>query len=492
MLKPQLDFDTLTGASNWINVIGLIASALLLLSFLVLPAEKTSRHYLTVCFILGVCILQLGFIIPLAAKPDQCHDAITPNDMRSDLTCAFSGASLLVGGFAAITWVFIRSLFLHLQICWQVQPGRKFFWSSVLAGWAIPITFATIVLILTGVSYRFGDTCHINHDKAVQDYWIPLLCFAGASTILQFSTFGYCIRVYLTALLNDDVHSSSHNGSGLPSYSSSVKTVTTRQAYQRVKKVISLQWRGIVIVLIIIANVTFLAVVFVSMDSTTEAAKEDFTKLQPWLLCLVMNEGNKNACLDLVKEHVASEATVMAVLIVLALNGIWVLIFLGRFTMVRAWIDLFKLKFGRKHPDFVSVDARRHSLRLSGNYKMIKSPASTYRGVDDTPSIPERTFSPTTVTASEKALMAISPSSTYSTDTNNNKRTEYFGKEARYASPTLSFSSPRPPSAASGGVSRAMSMSSIGREWDPRDTHAKSNTAGGGGGGMGIARTIHE
>lgn len=474
------DFNTLTQTSNWINVVGLVASALLLLSFLVLPAEKTSRHYLTICFILGVCILQLGFIIPLAAKPEQCHDGITPNDMKSDLTCAFSGACLLVGGFAAITWVFIRSLFLHLQICWQVQPGRKFFWFSVLAGWAIPITFATIVLVLTGVSYRFGDTCHINHDKAVQDYWIPLLCLAGASLVLQFSTFGYCIRVYIKALLNDDVNSTSHNGSGLPSYSGSVMTVTTRQAYQRVKKVISLQWRGIVIVLIIIANVTFLAVVFISMDNTTEAAKEDFTKLQPWLLCLIINEGNKNACLDLVEKHVASEATVMAVLIILALNGIWVLLFLGRFTMVQAWIDLFKLKFGRKHPDFVSVDARRHSLRLPGDYKMIVSPASTYRGVD-TPSMPEKaTLSPN----GEKGTMAVSPSSVYSTD----RRAEYFGKESRYASPTLSFSSPRPPSASGrGGVVGGGDGGwggAMGREWDPSTTHAKSIEMG--------SRTIHE
>ena len=48
--------------------------------------------------------LQLGFVVPLAARPQQCHDAITPNDMYSDLTCAFSGAFLLFGGFAAIVW----------------------------------------------------------------------------------------------------------------------------------------------------------------------------------------------------------------------------------------------------------------------------------------------------------------------------------------------------------------------------------------------------
>ena len=41
-------------------------------------------------------------------------------------------------------------------------------------------------------------------------------------------------------------------------------------------------------------------------------------------------------------------------------------------------------------------------------------------------------------------------------------RTEYYGAEAKYASPTLSFSSPRPPTSA---VMAA-------REWDPRSTHA--------------------
>ena len=51
---------------------------------------------------------QLGFIIPLGAKPQQCHNAITPNDMYSDLACAFSGAFLLAGGFASILWGMYR------------------------------------------------------------------------------------------------------------------------------------------------------------------------------------------------------------------------------------------------------------------------------------------------------------------------------------------------------------------------------------------------
>lgn len=72
--------------------------------------------------------------------------------------------------------------------------------------------------------------------------------------------------------------------------------------------------------LIIVVNVVFLAVVFVQMDNTVTSAMQDLGKAEPWLLCLVINGGNKNACLDKVKGAglVTNEATVMAVLILLS------------------------------------------------------------------------------------------------------------------------------------------------------------------------------
>ena len=285
----------------------------------------------------------MGFIIPLGAKPEQCHDAITPNDMYSDMTCALSGAFLLFGGFAAIVWGeyvhttwdkgaltfegFLRSLSIHLQICWQVVTGKKFFWSSLIAGWGLPGLFIAITLPLTGTSYRFGDTCHINHTKALQDYWGPLLAFAAVSTILQFVTFGYCIKVYIKSLIDDgSANSTTQASSGLPTHSSrsgSVKTVTAGQAYRRVKKVIGLQWRGTAIVLIIIINVVFLSIVFVQMDNTVTAARYHLDKAEPWLLCLVFNGGDKTPCLDKVKNSglVANEGTVMAALVLLSVSA---------------------------------------------------------------------------------------------------------------------------------------------------------------------------
>lgn len=190
----------------------------------------------------------------------------------------------------------------------------------------MPALIVSIAIPLTGTSYRFGDTCHINHTKALDDYWVPLLTFAALSTVLQFATFGYCIKVYIRSLFEDTNNSTSQVSSqGLPSYASragSVKTVTAGQAYRRIKKVIALQWRGTVIVLIIIVNVIFLAVVFVEMDNTVTAAMQDLGKAEPWLLCLVLSGGDKTSCLDKVKSGglVTNEATVMGVLILLSVR----------------------------------------------------------------------------------------------------------------------------------------------------------------------------
>ncbi len=54
------DFQTLPTISNWLNVAGMVCSLSLLLSFVVLPVERTSRHYLTVGLVLAVSILQVS------------------------------------------------------------------------------------------------------------------------------------------------------------------------------------------------------------------------------------------------------------------------------------------------------------------------------------------------------------------------------------------------------------------------------------------------
>ena len=336
----------------------------MLLTYLVLPTQQTRSHYLSICLVISVMFIALGFTIPLGARPEQCYNEITPNDMYSSTECAWSGAFIIAGGLCAAMWIFIRALSMNLQICWDIVPGRKFFYISQAAGWGIPAAFFTAIMAVTGVSFRFGAACHVNHENAMADFWGPLMGMAGGAGILQLMTFVYCIKVYLKNLFADQSgpSQSSASGSQLPSYSGSVRTQTARAVWRRLQKVLWLQWRGICIVTIILVDVIFFSIVFVQLDRTQTNAPKKYDEIEPWLLCLAMNPTNKEACLELVGDWLVNEETVIAVLILLGLAGLQVFLFLTRPSVFPAWIDLLRNKFSSRQ-EFVSLDAREEAMR---------------------------------------------------------------------------------------------------------------------------------
>jgi len=114
-----------------------------------------------------------------------------------------------------------------------------------------------------------------------------------------------------------DDNTTTENSSDLPTYTGSLRTITAHQAYRRVRRVIQLQWRGVAIVLLIIGDVIFFSVVFVSMDNGIQLTPEKIKQATPWLLCLVGSGGDKNQCLPLVKNLVKHESIVLAVLVIL-------------------------------------------------------------------------------------------------------------------------------------------------------------------------------
>ncbi|KAJ9633319.1 uncharacterized protein PV06_00820 [Exophiala oligosperma] len=433
-------FESRTEIANWVNVAAFVLSIYLMLSFLVLPVKFTHRHYLSVCLSLAVIFIELAFIIPLAGKPDQCFNEITPNDMHTSGVCAISGAFLMFGGWAVIIWVFCRALALHLQICWELVPGDKFFYGALAFGWLIPLIGMALTLGLTGVSFRFGIVCHVNHKDSLQDFWGPLLAFAALAMVLQFITIGYCVHVYIRSLLDDKTTTT--NSSQAPTYSGSIKTLSARRAFRRVKRVIELQWRGAFLVIVIIAEVVFFSVVFVSMDNSTQVNEALIKRAQPWLTCLIASQGDKNQCLSKAGELVQSEGVVMAVLIILGLSGFWCLMFLGRWSMLQGWVELFKSQFKRKN-EFVSADARRFS-NDARTYEML---SGTGHQLNITS--PDRVLSPT----SRGGIMSPEPDS----------KQDYAGGARTYVNPVTSYSYPRPPSQH--------------KDWDPRATHARPDVA---------------
>ncbi|CAI6272253.1 unnamed protein product [Periconia digitata] len=442
------DFKTWYRAAEILNLVGLVLLCFLLLCFVVLPPEKSRRHYLSNCLIVAAILMALAFVIPYGTRPSQCLNEITPNDMYSDLSCAFSGAFLIAGGMSMAVWIFIRALSMHLQICWDILPGKKFFYSAQVFGWAIAAGFFTATITVTGVSYRFGDICHVNYEDALKDFWGPLLAISGAATVVQFSTFVYCIKVYLQNMWSDE--KTETQSSGLPSYTNSVRTRSARTVYQRVSKVVWLQWRGIAIVMFILVDVIFFSIVFVYLNDTTSHALDDKTKVQPFLDCLIKNPVDNDQCASLAEALFLNQRTVVAILIMLSLAGIQVFVLLFRTTMITAWPGVFRQRFGRHKRDFVSLDAKHDARVGSQQYELSKFPAGPQSAV-------------------------TSPGFNTEFDPHNRSGTtspEYFSKgsqQREYSAPKHSFSAPLSPTRT---------------EWNPQSTHAR--------GGLGLHPPLEE
>ncbi|EME44218.1 hypothetical protein DOTSEDRAFT_71900 [Dothistroma septosporum NZE10] len=366
-------FHTYNVVSAWLNVAGLILLVFMLVSYILLPAHETRKHYLSVSLVIALAMIALGFTIPLGANPDQCYDEITPNDMYTSMECAWSGAFIIAGGLTAGMWIFLRALSMNLQICWDIVPGRKFFYASQMVGWGIPAIFFTITITITGVSFRFGSACHVNHKNSMGDFWGPLLAMAGGAAMLQIGTFGYCIHVYLKNLWSDQPDTSTNASSnGGTSRVGSVRAQTARAVYRRLKKVLWLQWRGICIVSIILIDVIFFSIVFVYLDGMQQSAVNDLVKVTPWLLCLARNPSDKDMCLHLVDGWLVNESVVAAVLFMLALAGLQAFLMLTRPTVFTAWADFIRSKFTHRRQEFVSLDAKPEIVRSNSKHELLR------------------------------------------------------------------------------------------------------------------------
>jgi hypothetical protein len=105
------------------------------------------------------------------------------------------------------------------------------------------------------------------------------------------------------------------------------------------------------------------------------------------------------------------------------MNGIWCLFLLGRMSMVIGWYEMIRGKVSPNN-EFVSVDVSR--FKDPGSYEMLG------RDRDTAGKTPETRVTP--------SLTPVSPAVKSGRET-----PDYFGREARYKSPSRSFSAPKPP-----------------------------------------------
>lgn len=141
--------------------------------------------------------------------------------------------------------------------------------------------------------------------------------------MLMKDSFLYCGKVYLREVFRGNPPDSGVS-SGLPScQASSIRATSARAVWQRVQKVLWLQWRSITIIVFLLADIIFLAIVWVQLDNAIEAARAG--KLEhflPFLTCLAANAGVKDKCFHYGQEALVSEGIAIASLMLLSVSPI--------------------------------------------------------------------------------------------------------------------------------------------------------------------------
>ncbi|KAF2453325.1 hypothetical protein BDY21DRAFT_402361, partial [Lineolata rhizophorae] len=357
------DFVTQLRIANWISVASFIICVWLLISYAVLPSKKSHRHYLNVGLIISVIVLLLAWIIPLAARPNMCFNDITPRDMHSSHACAWSGTLLLWGFMSTIIWVLLRSIWMHMRVCWDKMLDHRYMWTSIMVGIVIPAAFVTIQLTVGGVSYRTGPTCLANHKNAFIAFWGWLLAFAGLALLLQVVTIAYCLWVFVLArrVLK---------GRG--------RRQSRAADWNNVRRLFQSQWRGFTMTVLCTVQCAYFSIVFLRQDiQVADQSAQSGLDAFNWALCLFRTFGDKEACLPYAEKLLVPREVILAGILMVSLLGLEILILLMRSSLLHAWWDLLRCGHDDANDPLTSLEANPPSSRPTGGLQYNKEQRAT-------------------------------------------------------------------------------------------------------------------
>ncbi|KAH9825852.1 7 transmembrane receptor (Secretin family) [Teratosphaeria destructans] len=400
-------------AANWVSVGGFIANALLLLTFIILPEDKAHRHYLSIGLTVSLLMLSLAFVIPLSTDPHMCYNEITPDNQDTDTGCAWTGALLLAGAMGVCVWIFLRSVWTALRIIFDFKHTRIFKWVSIALGIGLPALFLALCMPITGVSYRVGSVCIPNGYNAFITWFVWLIVFSGGAACLLSASILYCFwKFALSAFANGgsggytggkNVENSTVNSQSANSTNRS-ELIKRRQRgeWARVKQVLFLQWRTILLAIVVANESVYFGLIFVQQTAAAEAAAKGLTPADAvWAACLEITAGDADKCLFESTGLGLSQPKVVAALLLSSLLGPVCFLLMIRRSMFVGWWELLRdpklvltrLKLRKPSigsEDFIVYQSPKH-LSLSrplGSehqlHKQLRQPS-----VDPVPEVPE-------------------------------------------------------------------------------------------------------
>jgi hypothetical protein len=130
-----------------------------------------------------------------------------------------------------------RTVYLHCQICWNIQVSKTPVIALNIIGWVVPAIFFAAIFAVSDITYTISNHCSIQVDWVINLLIIPLICEIGCSLVVQVVTFAYCINIYLRSLREPVPPTNESVPFSTISYGSS--RYPYRKALRRIKQVFS-------------------------------------------------------------------------------------------------------------------------------------------------------------------------------------------------------------------------------------------------------------
>lgn len=202
---------------------------------------------------------------------------------------------------------------------------------SHIIGWGLPALFLSISLPITGVSFQVGPLCLPKKHLTFITWFGWYLAFSSLAALIQISTTIFCIAVYLASLRDTQARqsltTSSSAGEVDPRSAPSPTIVSgmyaSRPAWKQVKKVLVLQWRSILLSLLVVVEAIYFGVIYVMLSNTAQQQLSEAggsPAILAWGSCLVTNNGDKNACLGLAADLGLKQGSAVASFVMLAVS----------------------------------------------------------------------------------------------------------------------------------------------------------------------------
>lgn len=181
-------------------------------------------------------------------------------------------------------------------------------------------------MLKTGVSYRLGQTCLINHENSIVTFWAWLVAFASVAFLLSFTTMGYCVWVYVKSARRTPGGSTGtpRRETGTPYGVRAPAAITRAQHWKKIRQLIVIQWRNIVVSMLVVIESVYFVAVFWAQDiklGNVSTAATDIAASKRWAACLTITGGDKEACFEFADGLMVDKATVIASLVLASVSS---------------------------------------------------------------------------------------------------------------------------------------------------------------------------